>query len=85
MWAITINHSKADCRIQEGDRIAEPIIETINTSDIMEVGELELTEQVDSGFGSTDISPIRTIIVADAQPMICFLQANSSNNEYFDV
>jgi len=82
---IMVNHGKADCRIQEGDRIAQLIIEKINTSDIMEVDELELTERVDSGFGSTDMSPKRTISVTDAQPMICFLQADSNNNEYFDV
>jgi len=51
----------------------------------MEVHELRLMERADSGFGSTDISPKRTILITDAQPMICFLQADSTNNEYFDV
>jgi len=82
---IMINHCKADCRIQDGDPIAQLIIEKINTSDIREVDELELRERPDSGFGSTDMSPKRPISVTDAQPMICFLQADSSNNEYFDV
>jgi len=80
-----INHGKADCRIQEGDRITQLRIERINTSDIMEVDELELTERADSGFGNTDISPKRAISVRDAQPMICFLQADSNNNEYFEI
>jgi len=80
-----VDHGKADCRIQEGDRIAQLIIEKIHTSDIMEVDELELTERADRGFGSTDMSSKRTISVTDAQPMICFLQADSNNNEYFDV
>jgi len=80
-----INHGKADWRIQEGDRIAPRIIEKINTSDIMEVDELELTGRADSGFGRTDMSPKHTISVTDSQPMICFLQADSNNNEYFDV
>jgi len=31
------------------------------------------------------MSPKRTISVTDAQPMICFLQADSNKNEYFDV
>ena len=82
---IMVDHGKADCRIQEGDRIAQLIIEKIHTSDIMEVDELELTERADRGFGSTDMSSKRTISVTDAQPMICFLQADSNNNEYFDV
>ena len=38
---IRFNLSKTDCRIQEGDRIAQLIIEKINTSDIMELDELE--------------------------------------------
>jgi len=50
----------------------------------MEVDELELTERANSGFGSTDMSPKRTIGVRNAQPMICFLQADSSDNEYFE-
>jgi len=85
IWVIMVNHGKADCRIQEGDQIAQLIIEKINTSDILAVDELELTERADSGFGSTDMSPKRTISVTDAQPRICFLQADSNNNEYFDV
>jgi len=80
-----VNHGKVDCRIQEGDRIAQLIIEKIKTSDMMEVDKLELMERGDSGFGSTDMSPKRTISVMNAQPMICFLQADPNNNEYFDV
>jgi len=56
-----VNHGEADCRIQEGDRIAQLIIEKITTSDMVEVDELELTERADRGFGSTDMSPKRTI------------------------
>jgi len=77
-----INHGEADCRIQEGERIAQLIMEKISTSDVMEVDEVEITERADSGFGSTDMSARRTISVTDAQPMIWFLQADSSNNEY---
>ena len=41
---IMINHRKIDCRIQVGDRIAQLIIEKIDTSDMMEVDDLEVTE-----------------------------------------
>jgi len=71
--------------MKEGDRIAQVIIERINTSDKMEVDRLELIEWAHSGFRSTDMSPNRIIIVTDTQPMICFLQADSSNNEYCDI
>jgi len=52
---------------------------------MMEVHKWELTERADSGFGSRGVSPKRTISVADAQPMICFLQEDSNNKEYFEV
>ena len=35
-----INHGKADGGIQEGDRIAQLIIDKINTFELIEVGEL---------------------------------------------
>ena len=54
---IMINHRKVDCRIQTGDRIAQIIIEKIDTSDMMEVDRLKTTERADGGFGSTDLSP----------------------------
>ena len=82
---IMINHGKIDCRIQAGDRITQLIIEKIDTSDMMEVDNLEITKQADEGFGSTDISPKRTPQVTDCKPMICFLQANHKDNESFDT
>ena len=39
-----INHGKIDCRIQAGDRIAQLIIEKIDTLDMMEVDNLKVTE-----------------------------------------
>jgi len=85
MRVIMINQGKAYGRIQEGDRITQLIIEKINTPDIMEVDKLELTDRANSGIGSTDMSTKRTISVTYAQPMVCFLQAQSSNNEYFNI
>ena len=82
---IMINHGKIDCRIQAGDRIAQLIIERIDTSDMMEVDDLEVTGRADRGFGSTDMSPKRTTLVTDCELMICFLQANQKNNEYFNA
>jgi len=81
---IRIDHGKTDCRIQEGDPIAQLRIEKINKSDIMEVNGVELTERANRGFGSPDISPKGTMSVTNAQPMICFPQADSSENKYFD-
>ena len=80
-----INQGKIDCRIQAGDRIAQLIIEKIDTADMMEVGNLEVTKRADKGFGSTDMSPKRTPPVTDCKPIICFLQVNYQDNEYFDA
>ena len=52
---IMLNHGKIDCRIQAGDRIAQLIVRKIDTSDMMEVDNLEITERDDKSFGSTDI------------------------------
>jgi len=51
----------------------------------MAVDEFALTDRADSRFGRTDISPKRTVSVTNAQPMICFPQADPNSNEYFDV
>ena len=52
---------------------------------MMAVDEFALTDRADSRFGRTDISPKRTVSVTNAQPMICFPQADPNSNEYFDV
>src|ERR1700712_2097282 len=82
---IMINHGKIDCWIQAGDRIAQMIIEKIDTSDVMEVDQLEKTARAEGGFGSTDLSPKRAATVVETPTMICFLQADKRNNEFFDT
>jgi len=85
IMVIIINHGKVDCRIREGDLLVHLISERINTSYIMEVDKLELMERADSGFGSTDMSPKRKIPVRNAKRMICLLQGDLCNNEYFNI
>src|ERR1700712_5147897 len=80
-----INHGKLDCRIQAGNRITQMIIEKIYTSDVMEVDQREKTERAEAGFGSTDLSPKWTATVVETPPMICFLQVDKRNNEFFDT
>ena len=82
---IMINHGKIGCRIQAGDRIAQLINEKTYTSDVMEVDDPEVTEQAGKGFAITDMLPKRTTVVTDCKLIICFLQANQENNEYFDA
>jgi hypothetical protein len=60
------------------------IIENINTSDAMEVDSLQETERGTAGFGSTDFSIRRTAQATEVQPVLAYLQAELSENEYFD-
>jgi len=78
-----MNHGKKSYQVQEGDRIAQMIIEKIETSDMMEVDNLQITDRGDKGFGSTDLSPKRTIAVEQVQPIMCQLHADSRENRLF--
>jgi len=80
---IIINHGKKSYQVQEGDRIAQMIIEKINTSDMMEVDNLQITDRGNKGFGSIDLSPKRTIAVKQVQPIMCQLYADSRENRLF--
>jgi len=49
-----INQSDKDFQFKEGAKIAQLIIENIDTTELEEVKELESTERATKGFGSTD-------------------------------
>ena len=50
---LLFNFSNSDFEIEEGDRIAQIIIEYVVPTEIIEVNDLEETERGDGGFGST--------------------------------
>jgi len=50
---VMFNHSDVDYQIRRGDRIAQLIIEKIETPEIQEINKLEDTVRGESGFGST--------------------------------
>ncbi len=50
---LLFNHSDADFPINEGDRIAQLVLERIYTPDVVEVQELEESTRGAGGFGST--------------------------------
>ncbi|EON96937.1 putative deoxyuridine 5 -triphosphate nucleotidohydrolase protein [Phaeoacremonium minimum UCRPA7] len=50
---LLFNHSDADFTIQEGDRIAQLVLERIYTPEVVEVAELEESVRGAGGFGST--------------------------------
>jgi len=80
---IMMNHGKRSYQVQEGDRIAQMIIEKIDTSGMMGVDNLQITDRGSKEVGSTDLSPRRTIAVEQVQPIICQLYADSRENRLF--
>lgn len=56
LGVILFNFSDQDFKIQEGDRIAQLIIEKISTPEVEEVEELDDTVRASGGFGSTGVS-----------------------------
>jgi len=78
-----MNHGKKSYQVQEEDRIAQMIIKKIDMSDMMEVDNLRITDRGNKGFGSTDLSPKRTIAVEQVQPIMGQLYADIGENRLF--
>ncbi|TRM68427.1 dUTP diphosphatase [Schizophyllum amplum] len=53
VFVLLFNHSEKDFQIEEGDRIAQLILERIVNPDVMEVDDLDETLRGAGGFGST--------------------------------
>ena len=53
MRVLLFNHADADFSVQEGDRIAQLVLERIYTPEVVEVQELEESVRGAGGFGST--------------------------------
>ena len=68
-----------------GDRIAELIMEKIANTDGMEVDDLGVTDRGTRGFGSSDLNPQRSITAKKEEVKICFLHADTSENEFFSA
>ncbi|KAL6637577.1 hypothetical protein ACP70R_025149 [Stipagrostis hirtigluma subsp. patula] len=52
---ILFNHSDADFAVKPGNRIAQMIIEVIQTPEVAEVEDLDATVRGEGGFGSTGV------------------------------
>ncbi|KAH9179992.1 dUTP pyrophosphatase [Lactarius sanguifluus] len=53
LYVLLFNHSDTDFTVDEGDRIAQLVIERIETPSVVEVDDLEATHRGANGFGST--------------------------------
>jgi len=79
------NHGEEYCLFKAGDRIVQLIIEKVANADDMEVDDLETTERGKLGFGSSDLNPKRSITAKEEGVKICFLHADTDNNELFSA
>jgi len=79
------NHGEAHCVFKAADRIAQLILEKVAKADAMEVNDLKTTERGTAGFGSSDLNPKRSITAKEEGVKRCFLQANTSENEFFSA
>ena len=77
------NHGNTDCLYKAGDRIAQLIIQRIADANAMEVDNLGATDRGEKGFGSSDLSPKRSVKANEAKVSICFLYADKEANEFF--
>ena len=55
MGVVLFNHSESDFQVNQGDRIAQLILEKIQTPVVQEVQDLDSTERGTGGFGSIGI------------------------------
>jgi len=55
-------------RVEKGDRIAQPIIETIDNRELQEVTQLDDTERGDQGIGSSDTTMDQGVRGQKAKP-----------------
>ena len=78
------NHGKNDYECKVGDRIAQLIVERIQTNKAIGVEQLVETEHGTKGFGSSDIGTKRLITKEEHQVIICFLHPNPTNKTYYD-
>ena len=81
---ILINQGTQDCLLQAGERMAQIIVEKINTETAVQVEHPANPDRGTKGFGSMDLHPRRTIKSHQTIPQISFLHANHKDNEYFD-
>jgi len=56
-------------------------VERIAHADAIEVDELATTTQEEKGFGPSDLSSKRSVMTQEEKIRICFLQAESNDNE----
>ena len=78
------NHGTSDYEFKAGDRIAQHIVETIETSEAVVVDKLGKTQRGKQGFGSTNLGPKHLITRKEHKIMMCFVHPDPRNNTFYD-
>jgi len=78
------NHGDTSYEFKAGDRIAQLIVEKIQTHDAMEIESQADTGRGTQGFGSSDFGPKRLIACEELKVKMCFLNPDPQENSYFD-
>lgn len=78
------NHRKDNYEFKAGDRMAQLMVERIQTSKAIAVDQLVKTKCGTKGFGSSNVGPKRLITKKEHQVIICFLPSDPRNNTYYD-
>ena len=78
------NHGTTDYEFKEGDRIAQLIVERIQTCEAVVVNKLVETERRTQGFGSTDLGPKSFITSKEHKIMMCFLHPDPRKYNFYD-
>ena len=81
---ILLNHRNTSYQFKAGDRIAQLIVEKIQTQDAMAIDNLQATKWGTRGFDSSNIDPKRLIRCEKLQFKMCFLNPDPPDNSSFD-
>ena len=60
---LLIYHANTSFQVKEGDRVAQPILECVQTPDTATIDALPETEQGEQGFGSTGVASANQVIL----------------------
>jgi len=81
---ILTNYRNTSFEFKAGNRIAQLIVEKIETQDAMEIDNLDNMERGTQRFGSSDIGPRQLIMSEELNVQMGFLNSDLHDKSYFD-
>ena len=74
---LLFNHNEEDFNVKVGDRVAQLILEKIETPEVVAVEDLDASDRGAGGFGSTGVAKVPRV---DDAPMKEAVKENPSTN-----